>query len=133
MAEKSDFSTVKKILIMQIVVIFCMTIGFLALYGRSYMISSILGGVVAFLPNLYFACRIFLVKREDARKIVRSFYSGESMKMLLTGALFAVVFQVPGVQIFPLMICFIAVLSVFWLALILFAQDFEIKSVRKDG
>ena len=132
MAEKSGFSTVKKILIMQVVVVFCITTGFLALYGRSYMISSALGGMVAFLPNLYFACRMFLVRREDARKIVRSFYSGESMKMLLTGALFAIAFQVPGVQIIPLMSCFIAVLSVFWLALLLFAQDFEIKSVRKD-
>ncbi len=118
---------------MQIVVIFCITFGFFTLYNRSFMISSILGGFIAFLPNLYFACRMFLVKEEDAKKIVRSFYSGESIKILLTGALFAIAFQVPEVQVFPLMACFIAVLSVFWLALILFAQDFEIKSVRKDG
>jgi len=37
------------------------------------------------------------------------------------------------VLFFPLMICFVSVLSVFWLALILFAQDYEFNSVRKDG
>jgi ATP synthase protein I len=133
MTEKSGFSTVRKILLMQVVVIFVTTGGFLILKGESYIIPSFLGGLIAFLPNLYFAYRISLAKGESAKIIVRSFYSGESRKILLTCALFAIVFQVPDIQIFPLMTCFVAVLSVFWFALVLFAQDFEIKSVRKDG
>lgn len=133
MIEKPGFSTVKKILVMQVIIILCVTVGFLAIYNRNYMISSILGGLIAFLPNLYFACRIFLVQKKGAKKIVRSFYKVESMKILMTAALFAIAFQVPNIQIFPLMTCFVAVLSAFWLALFLFAQDFEINSVRKDG
>ncbi len=133
MTEKSGFSTVKKILVMQVVVIIVTTVGFAIVDKQYYIISSFFGGLVAFLPNLYFAYRISLAKGESAKIIVRSFYSGESRKILLTCALFAIVFQVPNIKIFPLMTCFVAVLSVFWFALILFAQDFEIKSVRKDG
>jgi len=133
MAEKSGYSTISKVLIMQASIAVSITIGFLVFGTESMAVSSIIGGLTAFLPNLYFAYRISLSKGESAKKIVQSFYSGESRKVLMTCALFAVAFQVPGVQFLPLMVCFVAVLSVFWLALILFVQDFEYKSVRKDG
>lgn len=133
MTEKSGYSTISKVLIMQASIAVSVTLGFLGLGTEAMAVSSIIGGLTAFLPNLYFAYRISLSKGESAKKIVQSFYSGESRKVLMTCALFAVAFQVPGVQFFPLMVCFVAVLSVFWLALILFVQDFEYKSVRKDG
>ena len=133
MAKKSGYSTISKVLIMQASIALSITIGFLVFGTESMAVSSIIGGLTAFLPNLYFAYRISLSKGESAKKIVQSFYSGESRKVLMTCALFAVAFQVPGVQFLPLMVCFVAVLSVFWLALILFVQDFEYKSVRKDG
>jgi ATP synthase protein I len=132
MADAFGFSTVRKILIMQFSVILIVTVGFFII-EQDYAVSSLVGGLIAFLPNLYFAYRLSLVKGSDAKRIVRSFYSGETRKILLTSMLFAIAFQVPQIQLFPLMTCFVAVLSVFWLALILFAQDFEIKSVRKDG
>ena len=127
MAEKSGYSTVNKILLLQAMVIVLVTMGFWLLGSVNMVVSSLFGGMTAFLPNLYFAYRMSLVKEKSAKKIVRSFYSGESRKILMTCALFAVAFQVPNVQFVPLMACFVAVLSVFWLALILFAQDFEIK------
>jgi ATP synthase protein I len=132
MADAFGFSTVRKILIMQFSVILIVTVVFFVI-EQDYAVSSLAGGLIAFLPNLYFAYRLSLVKGSDAKRIVRSFYSGETRKILLTSMLFAIAFQVPQIQLFPLMTCFVAVLSVFWLALILFAQDFEIKSVRKDG
>ena len=132
MPEKSAYLTIKKILLIQVLVIGIVTFSFVILGAENMARSAVLGGMIAFLPNLYFAFRIFSVKEKSAKKIVHSFYSGESRKILMTCALFAVAFQIPGVQFFPLMACFIAVLSVFWLALILFAQDFEIKSVRKN-
>ena len=127
MAGESGYSTVSKILILQALVIVLVTVGFWLLGSVNMVASSLFGGMTAFLPNLYFAYRMSLVKEKSAKKIVRSFYSGESRKILMTCALFAVAFQVPNVQFVPLMACFVAVLSVFWLALILFAQDFEIK------
>jgi len=133
MAEKSDYSTINRILIMQASVVIGVSFGFFIFGTQSMAMSSAVGGLTAFLPNLYFAYRISLAKGQSAKKIVQSFYSGESRKVLMTCALFAMAFQVPGIEFFPLMACFVAVLSVFWLALILFAQDFEIKSVRKNG
>ena len=133
MTEKSGYSTITKVLIMQASIAVSVSMVFLVVGSESMAISAIVGGLTAFLPNLYFAYRISLSKGKSAKKIVQSFYSGESRKVLMTCALFAVAFQVPGVQFLPLMVCFVAVLSVFWLALILFVQDFEYKSVRKDG
>ena len=124
MAEKSDYSTINRILIMQASVAIGVSIGFFIFGTQSMGVSSVLGGLTAFLPNLYFAYRISLAKGKSAKNIVQSFYSGESRKVLMTCALFAIAFQVPGIEFFPLMACFVAVLSVFWLALILFAQDF---------
>jgi ATP synthase protein I len=132
MSEVVGYSTVSKILITQAVVIVLVSVGYLVLGSVDLATSSVLGGLIAFLPNLYFAYRISLVKGRSAKIIVRSFYSGESRKVLMTFVLFALVFQIPGVLFFPLMVCFVAVLSVFWLALIMFARDFEIKNVRKD-
>ncbi len=132
MAEKSG-STISKILLMQASVAVSVSLIFLVTGTEQMAISSLMGGMTAFIPNLYFAYRISLSKGKSAKKIVRSFYSGESRKVLMTCVLFAVAFQVPVAQFFPLMVCFVAVLSVFWLALILFVQDFEYKSVRKDG
>jgi len=133
MVERSGYSTVNKILILQTLVVVLVSLGFLVLGTVSMAVSSVAGGLTAFLPNLYFAYRMSLVKDNSAKKIIRSFYSSESRKILMTCALFALAFQVPNVQLFPLMACFVAVLSVFWLALILFAHEFEFKSVRKDG
>ncbi|KAF3981566.1 MAG: F0F1 ATP synthase assembly protein I [Methylococcales symbiont of Hymedesmia sp. n. MRB-2018] len=126
MTEETSFSTVNKILLMQALVIVIASLGLLIFGKTHWIISSLLGGLIAFIPNLYFAYRISLSKGQSAKKIVRSFYSGESKKILMTCVLFAVAFQLPNVQFFPLMVCFVAVLSVFWLALILFAQDFKI-------
>lgn len=122
--EKSGYSTINKILQLQALVLVLVSICFLLLGSESMAISSILGGMAAFLPNLYFACRILLFKEKDAKKMLASFYAGETRKILLTGGLFALIFQLPSIQFIPLMACFVAVLSVFWLALLLFASAY---------
>lgn len=112
-------STVSKILNYQILIIIIMTTGFAVAGGWQKALSSALGGVVAFIPNLYFALRINSTAGWDARKILRSFYLGESGKLLLTAALFLMVFQIPDIQILPLLAEYIAALSVFWFALLM--------------
>jgi ATP synthase protein I len=44
---------------------------------------------------------------------------GESGKLLLTAALFILIFKVPNVEILPLFVGYITALSVFWFALIM--------------
>lgn len=112
-------STVVKILSYQILIILIVTAGFAIKGGEQQSLSAILGGIAAFVPNLYFSLRICRSAGLEARKIVNAFYAGESGKLLLTAALFMIIFQVSNVQILPLLISYIAALSVFWFALLM--------------
>jgi ATP synthase protein I len=112
-------STVSKIISYQILIIILLTAGFTLMGGKSYALSAALGGAAAFIPNLYFALRVYKSAGQEARKIVKSFYAGESGKLLLTGALFVMIFQLPNIQILPLLAVYIAALSVFWFALLM--------------
>jgi len=68
---------------------------------------------------MYFALRVRKSAGQEARKIVRSFYAGESGKLLLTAALFFMIFQLPHIEILPLLSVYVAALSVFWFALLM--------------
>lgn len=111
------FSTVRKVLIYQVLIIIIITVSYAVAEGWQKALSPALGGATAFIPNLYFALQIHRAAGQDAKKIVRTFYAGESGKLLLTTALFFVVFQIPNIEILPLLAGFIAALSVFWFAL----------------
>jgi ATP synthase protein I len=55
--------------------------------------SGLLGGLIAWLPNLYFAHKAFRFSgARAAQAIVRSFYAGEAGKLILTAVLFALTF-----------------------------------------
>ena len=112
-------SAVSKILGYQILIILIITAGFAFAGGWQQGLSSALGGMAAFVPNLYFALRIVRSSGMPARKIVNSFYAGESGKLLLTAALFILIFKVPNIEILPLLAGYIAALSVFWFALLM--------------
>gem|GEM_PF-224292 len=74
----------------------CLLLG--SLSGGVAAKSALLGGLIAFLPALYFGLKTLLFKpkastaEEQARQIVRSFYRSETGKLLLSGALFALAF-----------------------------------------
>ena len=112
-------STVSKILSYQILIILVITAGFTFAGGWRQGLSSALGGMAAFVPNLYFALRIVKSSGKPARNIVNSFYAGESGKLLLTAALFIIIFKIPNIEILPLLVGYIAALSVFWFALLM--------------
>jgi ATP synthase protein I len=111
-------STVCKILGLQLLVILIVSSGFYLTTHGLNALFSLLGGITAFLPNLYFALRISQTNGQEAHKIMRSFYAGESGKLLLTAFIFFIIFQVPNLKILPLMTTYVATLSVFWFALI---------------
>ena len=54
--------------------------------------SGLLGGLVALIPNGYFAFRVYRYSgARSARAIVGEFYSGEAGKLILTAVLFIAV------------------------------------------
>ena len=112
-------STVSKILGYQILIILIITAGFAIAKGEQQGLSSAFGGMAAFIPNLYFALRVYRSSGKPARKIVNSFYAGESGKLLLTAAIFIMIFKIPNIQILPLLVGYMAALSVFWFALLM--------------
>ncbi|RMT67228.1 F0F1 ATP synthase, F0 subunit I [Pseudomonas savastanoi pv. nerii] len=55
--------------------------------------SGLCGGLIAWLPNLYFAHKAFRFSgARAAQAIVRSFYVGEAGKLIFTAVLFALTF-----------------------------------------
>ncbi len=110
--------TVAKILGFQILIITIVSMGF-AVWGGQKAWSAALGGMAAFVPNMYFALRVSGADGQDARKVLNSFYIGESVKLLLTAALFIMIFQIPNIELIPLLTGYISALSVFWFALLM--------------
>ena len=119
MLTEKRFSTVSKILILQILVITTGILTYYILGDVSDVLSAFCGGIAAFLPNLYMTLRMIRTQKADAQKIVRSFYAGESGKLILTGILFFIIFQIPTINLLPLLAVYVAALSVFWFALVL--------------
>lgn len=119
MTAEKKLSTVSKILSLQILVILVITTGFYLAGGWSKAISPLLGGFAAFIPNVYLAIRIARTTGQPAQKIVRSFYAGESGKLILTGMLFYMIFQIRGIELLPLLTSYVATLSIFWFALLM--------------
>jgi len=111
--------TVSKVLAYQVAVIVVVVAGFGIAGGGHKALSSALGGLAAFIPNLYFALRIHKSAGQDARKILNSFYLAESGKLLLTAGLFVMIFQLPSIEMLPLLAGYMAALSVFWFALLM--------------
>jgi ATP synthase protein I len=116
MTDRND-STVVKILGYQILIILVIAAGFTGWSSQQHGFWAVLGGMAAFIPNLFFSLWLHKSTGRDARKIVNSFYVGESGKLILTFVLFIIIFQIPNIQILPLFVDYIAALSVFWFAL----------------
>lgn len=112
-------SLVNKILLLQFLVTILVSGIFALAKGYAEALNPLLGGLTAFVPNLYFALRVSRSYHQEPKKIVNSFYAGESGKLILTAALFMLVFQFPNIKLLPLLTGYVAVLSIFWIALLL--------------
>ena len=119
MAGRADVSTVNKILLLQVLVLFLVITGFFSVGGWENALSPGLGGLIALLANFVFAYWVHLASDKQPREMHRFFYFAEAVKIFLTVLLFSIFFQVPGVQLVTLMLGYAAVLSVHWFALIL--------------
>ena len=55
--------------------------------------SILLGGLISIVPNGYFAWKVFRFRgARNTPLIVKSFYAGETGKLIMTGVFFAMVF-----------------------------------------
>lgn len=112
-------SVVNKILVIQALIVL-IVVAFYFLLGSDLSVkSAFYGGLAALIPNLYFARTINKNKGQEAKKIVRSFYAGESGKLFITVIIFAIIFQDPKIDILAVLTAYISALTVFWFALLI--------------
>ncbi len=82
-----------KVIVTQTIVTFIATLSSFALIDIVTAYSVFLGGMVSTLPNAYFALKAF--RYRGARQmplVIKSFYAGESGKLIITAVMFALVF-----------------------------------------
>jgi len=81
------------VLLTQLVVLLVAALALWQWRGVVVGYSGLCGGLIALLPNVYFAHRAFRFSgARAAQAIVRSFYAGEAGKMILTAVLFGLTF-----------------------------------------
>jgi ATP synthase protein I len=86
--------------------------------GSSAALSAVSGGGIGIVAGLYQALRIFRVDASrDPAGVMRGVYIGEAVKIVLTVALMIAAIRVLGVEMLPFMIGYIAIYSIYWIAL----------------
>jgi len=102
--------------------------------GQVTGLSALLGGLIAWLPNTYFAIRAFRYRgARAAQKIVRSFYAGAFGKMILTMAMFAIVFiKVKPLSALALFLGFAVVQAMNWIVPLMVALQERRRYSRED-
>ena len=87
-------------------------------------ISALLGGVASVLPSFYFAYRFFAAGNTKAvSKILKAFYWGECIKLLLSACLVIIILSEIRVSILPFFTGFVGAHMGFWLAPLLAVTD----------
>jgi len=112
-------SVANKILLGQLGIIMAATSFFLITGDLIDVKSAVYGGLAAWIPNAYFAYKINKNRDQEARKVVKAFYTGESGKLLITALMFALIFQDPNIEFIAVFVTYVASLTVFWFALLL--------------
>lgn len=80
------------VLVLQLIVTLAVALVLWIFQGLIAGYSGLLGGLVALIPNSYFAFRVYRYSgARSARAIVGEFYSGEAGKLILTAVLFIAV------------------------------------------
>ena len=85
--------TVFPILLAQLIALSGTALALWQWHGVVVGYSGLCGGLIAWLPNMYFAHKAFRYSgARAAQAIVRSFYAGEAGKLIFTAVLFALTF-----------------------------------------
>ena len=112
-----------KLVLMQALVAGALSFIFFVVWGVQYGQSAIAGTLIAVLPNFVFATLAFSYSgASNTGKVLKTFYWGEAVKLLLTVALFSLAFTLMKVAFMPLFVCYSLALLVHWTAPLYFKQ-----------
>lgn len=122
-AEKrqQNLTGVKRLLLWQFRVVMICAVTGAVFAGIQGFLSALIAGVIAILPNAYFAKKLFkYYGAKAAKKIVNSFYKGEAAKIILSTVLFALAFSMIAINPIVFFMTYIMVQIVFWFAPVIF-------------
>ncbi|ABM01854.1 ATP synthase subunit I [Shewanella amazonensis] len=112
-----------KLVLMQAAIAGGASVLFFVVWGAQYGVSALAGAAIAVLPNFVFATLAFSHSGASAAgKVLKTFYWGEAVKLLLTIALFSLVFINLKIVFMPLFVCYSLALLVHWTAPLYFKQ-----------
>lgn len=116
-----------KVLVVQALVTIGLAVVFLIGKNVNAGFCALLGGLIALLPNIYFALKTFrYFGAQSAMAITLSLWSGEMGKYVLTAALFVLVFlAIKPTDLIALFISYFIVLIVSSLGLLLVKKSFK--------
>jgi ATP synthase protein I len=87
-------------------------------WGRPQAVAAMYGGLVAVVPTIYFAVRVFARRNaQDPKLVVTAFYVGEIGKLVLTALLFWIGVVLFAKQFLALIATYAACLLAYWLVL----------------
>ncbi|KTD17945.1 ATP synthase subunit I [Legionella jordanis] len=123
MKDKRGVRGARHLLLAQLAICLAVAFCLLLFFGKKEAISAFLGGVVFIIPSALFAGTLFRYQgARAARKIVKSFYVGEALKLLSTIALFTLVFMSFKIAPLAFFFTYIVVLMTHWFAPLFFAN-----------
>lgn len=121
---RSGRKLAKSLLLLDACVVLATAMLMMILINVDWGIPALIGGGIFLIANAAFACCAFLYSGARAAKfIVASFFSGATLKILLTVVLFSVVFLYAEVELVPLTLAYLLVLWVNSFAPVLFINN----------
>jgi ATP synthase protein I len=114
-----------KLLALQMALCILAPVVLLLLFGQDVALSALFGALTAFVPSLVFIRKLFKYQgARAAKKIVRNFYIGEGLKLLLSVVLFAAVFALySNIKPLAFFMTYIAMLLTHWLSPLLISKS----------
>ncbi|MBA2710897.1 MAG: ATP synthase subunit I [Tatlockia sp.] len=121
--DKPGLVGVKRLLKTQLLTSILISLLFLLFSGKKEGVSAMLGGLVAIVPSILFAKKMFRYQgARAAQQIVKNFYIGEALKIFSTAILFTLVFVLYKVAPLAFFTTYIVVLMSYWFAPLIFAN-----------
>ena len=110
----------RRVLLVQLVLAVLVSLVFWAIGTWTALISGLLGAACAIVPNVVFFGLLARTDTDSPQAFLRAFRRGESLKMVFTFLMFALILILrwPQLQALPLFICFAAVLLAHWVSLL---------------
>ena len=123
LARRSRLAAYKLVLAQAVMAVICFVF-FFTMWGVQYGYMAFAGGLIAVLPNFVFVTLAFSHSgASQTDKVLKSFYWGEAVKLLLTIALFSIAFSQFNAAFMPIFVGYLLCLMVHWTAPLYFKQS----------